>query len=82
MKLPEDLLDQISRQASELFSQGQQARSEVRQNMRSLMQSQLSKLDVVSREEFEAQQAVLQRTREQLASLEQQLADLESRLKP
>ena len=54
----------------------------VRQNLRSLMQAQLSKLDVVSREEFEAQQAVLQRTREQLADLEQQLADLESRLKP
>ncbi|MEX0624103.1 accessory factor UbiK family protein [Saccharospirillum sp.] len=82
MKLPEDLLDQISRQASELFSQGQQARGELRQNMRSLVQAQLSKLDVVSREEFEAQQAVLQRTREQLAELEKQLADLENRLKP
>lgn len=82
MKLPEDLLDQISRQASELFSQGQQARGELRQNMRSLVQAQLSKLDVVSREEFEAQQAVLRRTREQLADLERQLADLENRLKP
>lgn len=82
MKLPEDLLDQISRQVSELFSQGQQARGELRQNMRSLIQAQLSKLDVVSREEFEAQQAVLQRTREQLANLEQQLADLENRFKP
>ncbi|HET8904029.1 MAG TPA: accessory factor UbiK family protein [Saccharospirillum sp.] len=82
MKLPEDLLDQISRQASELFSQGQQARGELRQNMRSLVQAQLSKLDVVSREEFEAQQAVLRRTREQLADLERQLSDLEKRLKP
>lgn len=81
MKLPEDLLDQISRQASELFSQGQQARGELRQNIRSLVQAQLSKLDVVSREEFEAQQAVLRRTREQLADLERQLSDLESRLK-
>lgn len=81
MKLPEDLLDQISRQASGLFSQGQQARGELRQNIRSLVQAQLSKLDVVSREEFEAQQAVLRRTREQLADLERQLSDLENRLK-
>ncbi len=80
MKLPEDLLDQISRQATELFSQGQKARDDIRQNMRSLIQAQLSKLDVVSREEFEAQQAVLNRTRTQLEQLEQQLKDLESRL--
>ncbi|GGX76248.1 accessory factor UbiK family protein [Saccharospirillum salsuginis] len=80
MKLPEDILDQISRQASDLFNQGQKARDDVRQNMRSLIQAQLSKLDVVSREEFEAQQAVLQRTRTQLEQLEEQLKELENRL--
>jgi len=80
MKLPEDMLDQISRQASALFSQGQQARDDLRTNMRSLVQSQLSKLDVVSREEFDAQQAVLERTRAQLAELEIQLNELEAKL--
>lgn len=80
MKLPEDMLDQISRQASALFSQGQQARDDLRTNLRSLVQSQLSKLDVVSREEFDAQQAVLERTRAQLAELETQLKELEAKL--
>lgn len=80
MKLPEDILDQISRQASTLFSQGQQARDDLRTNLRSLMQAQLSKLDVVSREEFDAQQAVLERTRAQLAELESQLNELEAKL--
>lgn len=80
MKLPEDMLDQISRQASDFFAQGQKARDDVRQNMRSLIQAQLSKLDVVSREEFDAQQAVLERTRAQLQQLETQLKELESRL--
>ena len=80
MKLPEDMLDQISRQASALFSQGQQARDDLRTNLRSLVQAQLSKLDVVSREEFAAQQAVLERTRTQLAELETQLKELEAKL--
>lgn len=80
MKLPEDILDQISRQASALFSQGQQAREDLRANLRSLVQAQLSKLDVVSREEFDAQQAVLERTRAQLAELESQLNELEAKL--
>lgn len=80
MKLPEDILDQISRQASTLFGQGQQVRDDMRANMRSLVQAQLSKLDVVSREEFDAQQAVLERTRAQLAELEEQLKAMEARL--
>lgn len=80
MKLPEDLLDQISQQATDLLSQGKQAREDMRSNVRSLIQSQISKLDVVSREEFDAQQAVLLRTREQLDKLEAQLKRLEEKL--
>jgi BMFP domain-containing protein YqiC len=40
------------------------------------LQSALSRLDLVTREEFDAQQAVLMRTRETLERLEQQLASL------
>lgn len=81
MRLPEDILEQISRQATELFGQGQKAQEDLRRNMRSLVQAQLSKLDVVSREEFDAQQAVLLRTREQLERLETQLKVLEAEVK-
>lgn len=80
MKLPEDLLDQLSQQATDLLGQGRQAREDIRNNLRSLIQAQVSKLDVVSREEFEAQQAVLLRTREQLEKLEAQLKQLEEKL--
>jgi BMFP domain-containing protein YqiC len=41
-----------------------------------ILQSQLSKLDVVSREEFDVQTQVLLRTREKLVTLEQQVAKL------
>ncbi len=39
----------------------------------------LSKLDLVTREEFEVQRAVLKRTREKLEALEAKLADIEQR---
>lgn len=42
------------------------------------LQSALSRLDLVTREDFDAQQAVLMRTRETLERLEQQLATLTS----
>ena len=41
-----------------------------------ILQAQLSKLDVVSREEFDVQTQVLLRTREKLVELEQQVAKL------
>lgn len=41
------------------------------------LQAALAKLDLVTREEFDAQAAVLQRTRQKLEALEQALARLE-----
>lgn len=41
------------------------------------LQHQLSRLDFVSREEFDVQTSVLQRTREKLIALEARLAELE-----
>ncbi len=43
------------------------------------LQSQLTRLDLVSREEFDVQTQVLLRTWEKLALLEQRLNDLENR---
>lgn len=48
-----------------------------KKEMQAAMQSALSRMDLVTREEFDAQAAVLQRTRERLESLEQKLAELE-----
>ncbi|WP_018623615.1 ubiquinone biosynthesis accessory factor UbiK [Kangiella aquimarina] len=45
-----------------------------------ILQSQLAKLDLVTREEFDAQTKVLQRTRLMLAELEKKLADIEAKL--
>ena len=55
-------------------------RGQIDRNAKSLLQSALGKLDVVSREEFDAQTAVLQRTRQRLESLEQQIEALSNAL--
>ena len=45
-----------------------------------MLQSGLARLDLVTREEFEVQRAVLLRTREKLDALERALTVLEARL--
>jgi BMFP domain-containing protein YqiC len=49
-----------------------------RRELHLALQSALGRLDLVTREEFDAQQAVLARTREKLEQLEKTLADLEA----
>jgi ubiquinone biosynthesis accessory factor UbiK len=45
-----------------------------------VLQSGLAKLDLVTREEFEVQRAVLLRTREKLDELQRTVSELESQL--
>jgi BMFP domain-containing protein YqiC len=51
---------------------------DLEQNFKGVLQAQLARLDLVTREEFDVQSAVLKRTREKLTALEQRLADLEA----
>ena len=48
-------------------------------NFKAVLQAQLSKLDLVTRQEFDVQTAILERTRAKLADLESRLKELESR---
>lgn len=57
-------------------------RDELQQNFKAVLQSGLAKLDLVTREEFEVQRAVLLRTREKLDQLQNAVADLESQIDP
>jgi hypothetical protein len=52
---------------------------DLEKNLRAVLQSVFSKLDLVTREEFDVQQAVLLRTREKLEALEAKVAALEAR---
>ncbi len=53
-------------------------RADVEKNFRSALHSGFAKMDLVTREEFEVQAAVLARTRAKLESLEKQVAQLEA----
>ena len=48
--------------------------------VKTVLQSQLSKLDLVTREEFDIQSQVLIRTREKLEAMEARIAELETKL--
>ena len=75
------LLDDLSQRLAASVPAGLTAlRADVERNARSLLEGGLSRLDLVTREEFDVQQAVLARTRQKLETLERQVADLERRL--
>ena len=72
-------IDDLARRLSNLVPPGlREGREELQQNFRSVLQSGLAKLDLVTREEFEVQRAVLLRTREKLEALERTVAALEA----
>ena len=78
---PDQMFNQFFEQFSSVIGPGAETISrEVQQKMRAAAQSAFDKLDIVSRDEFDAQRAVLTRTRERLEQLEQQVAELEGQL--
>jgi ubiquinone biosynthesis accessory factor UbiK len=74
-----EMLTDIAEQASKLLP-GEKSREEIQRSLQLVMQNALSRLDIVSREEFDAQAAVLQKTRAKVELLETELAILMARL--
>ncbi len=74
-------IDDLARRLSSLVPPAmREGREEMQQNFKAVLQSGLSRLDLVTREEFDVQRAVLLRTREKLDALEQLVEKLEARL--
>ncbi len=53
---------------------------DIEKNVKSMMTQGFSKLDLVTREEFDVQSQVLAKTRSKLEALEQRVLELEARL--
>lgn len=69
-------LDELAKRISGLLPGNLQAlHSDLEDQIRALLQQGLQKMNLVTREEFDIQVAVLARTREKLAALEQLLAE-------
>ena len=69
------VFEEISARLSALIAASPAA--DIEKNVRALLSGFFSRLDLVSREEFDVQSQVLQRTREKLDALEKRVAQLE-----
>jgi BMFP domain-containing protein YqiC len=77
------VLDELARRLAESVPPSVRAfAKDLESNFKAVLQAQLAKLDLVSRNEFDVQAALLARTQAALASLEQRLKDIEARLPP
>lgn len=73
------IIDDISRRIADSLPAGLAAlQDDMRRNTRAALQASLDHLDLVTREEFEIQQAVLARTRAKLEAMEKRIAALEA----
>ncbi len=76
--LKDKIFDEIASKISEAIAAS--PAKDVEKNVRALMASAFTRLDLVTREEFEIQQQVLVKSREKLTELETRIAELEARV--
>ncbi len=74
--LNQKLLDEISTKINDLVAQSPV--KDVEKNLRILLAGVFTRLDLVTRDEFDVQQEVLKRTREKLSALEAKVAELDN----
>ena len=77
--LNQKLLDEISTKVNDLVAQSPV--KDVEKNLRVLLAGVFTRLDLVTRDEFNVQQEMLMRTREKLTELEAKVAELEDKPK-
>ncbi|MHA7927403.1 MAG: accessory factor UbiK family protein [Marinobacter sp.] len=79
MKGPQDIFAQLQGQFGQFVpDMARAAREDFEAQARATVMSVLSRLELVTREEFDAQQAVLLKTREKVDALEKRVAELEN----
>ncbi|MEI2636326.1 MAG: accessory factor UbiK family protein [Methylotenera sp.] len=72
-------MNEISSKINELIKSSPIA--DIEKNIYALIQGAFTKMELVSREEFDVQAEVLRKTREQLTKMEAKLIELETQLK-
>lgn len=72
------ILDEIAKQlAAAVPADPGQLKEDLRKNFRSVLARTLTRMSLVTREEFDVQREVLARTRSKLEALEQRLGEME-----
>ena len=72
--------DIANRLASAIPPSFNHLKDDMEKNFHAILQSALARLDLVTREEFEVQKAVLAKTRQKLETLEQRIAEIERQM--
>jgi BMFP domain-containing protein YqiC len=74
-------LDELARELAQAVPKNLRAIGEdLERNFKALLKAGLERMDLVTREEFDLQTALLERTREKLEKMEARLAELEKAL--
>ncbi|MGI9238970.1 MAG: accessory factor UbiK family protein [Woeseiaceae bacterium] len=77
--MSDESIENLARTLADSLPEGlRSVREDLENNFRSVLRASLSKLDLVTREEFEVQEAVLLRTREKLEALQERLETIEN----
>jgi len=81
VKGPQDIFAQLQGQFGQFVpDMARAAREDFETQARAAVTAVMAKLELVTREEFDTQQAVLMKTREKVEALEQRVAELEQKL--
>jgi ubiquinone biosynthesis accessory factor UbiK len=76
-------LDELARRLAESVPESVKSFGrDIEGNFKAVLQAQLAKLDLVTRQEFDVQASILQRTQAKLAELETRVKELEAKLTP
>jgi len=76
--MSDESIENLAKKLAESVPEGLRSmREDLENNFRSVLRASLSKLDLVTRDEFEVQEAVLARTRAKLEALEAKLEEFE-----
>lgn len=79
--MPRPSIDEIARRVLDALPHtAAGADTDLRRNLRAGLSGVLARMDLLSREEFDAQLRVLRRTREKVEALEQRVSELEQRI--
>ena len=76
-------LDELARRLADSVPESVRAFGrDLEGNFKAVLQAQLSKLNLVSRQEFDVQAAILERTQAKLTTMETRLKEIEAKLTP
>lgn len=76
--LSQDFIDELSRKAAALFPAADELRSDLEAQLGTLLQRSFGRLNLVTREEFDARVQSLARCEKTIAELEAKIAELEA----